>query len=220
MLPIKEQDGKSDTRIFAETLFPSWGGVGTLSSKKFRKKLSKFATGSKLVFLTTNSNVLPDGYTIINEKDGHWDKGVWWSNSSYKWKRYSYAGAGGSTSSFTSSGWSPTTPTDLYAYSNTRVSSRVLDCTYYDPKLDEYVWGELWTCDTCGGQEYIDEDNINDLDFCPTCDTCWFCSLQYNYCTCYYQSLESKLPKRDDDSGILQPTLWGYDKSINQGSMY
>ena len=86
MLPIPSVNGKSDTRIFAEELFPSWGGIATLNSKKMRKRLAKFASGSKLVFLSANPDVNHD-FVIINEKDGHWTDGVWWSNGSYKYSR-------------------------------------------------------------------------------------------------------------------------------------
>lgn len=222
MLPIKERDGKSDTRIFAESVFPSWGGVRTLSSKKMRKKLSKFATGSKLVFLTTDL-VVPEGYAIINEKDGHWDHGVWWSNSSYKYKRISY-GSG----SFYSSGWSsyPTPDWDsddsddgvasvYYDEDGTPYffpKGRTTDLSYTD--MDgNHVWQEVWECATCRNEEFVDEEALAWIDFCGKCDSCFFCGDHRHECTCLHQTDSINPPKSD------HPTLWGYDKSLEMGTL-
>lgn len=222
MLPIKEQDGKSDTRIFAETVFPSWGGIRTLTSKKMRKKLSKFATGSKLVFLTTDVSI-SDGYVIINEKDGHWDHGVWWSNSSYKWARMPYSGV-----SMYSTGWRSlsATPSDWddddddvvgvhydedgTAYYFPRGST--VDCSYKNVDGTE-VWAEMWTCSSCGNQEYIDEEALSWVDFCPKCAACWWCADTAAYCRCAHMP-DSIAPPTN-----YQPTLWGYDKSLELGTL-
>lgn len=190
MLPIKEANGKSDTRIFAEHLFPSWGGVRTLDSRKMRKKLSKFADGSKLVFLTADRNASQDFY-IINEKLGHWVDGIWWSNSSYKWSRYSYSGSGMYTT-----GWSRADSSSAIAAkyindaghytlgSTTRSGGAVYDCSFVDRDGTE-VWGELWECANCAHQEYFDDENIDTADCCYVCDTCWFCGYDRILCQCY-----------------------------------
>jgi glutamine amidotransferase len=188
MLPIAARNGMSDTAIFAKELFPSWGGASTLNSKKTRKKLSKFADGSKLVFLSTNPDVQED-YYIINEDLGHWNEGVWWSNNSYKYDRYSYAGSGMYTS-----GWSSTSKTpkdmryevDMDNYKHDMWDEQSLlveDCTYIDTDGNE-VWGELWRCANCDHIEYINEANVNNADLCLQCDSCWFCSEPRMLCMC------------------------------------
>lgn len=203
MLPIDAKNGKSDTRIFAEELFPSWGGSATLNSRKMRKRLSKFASGSKLVFLSANPDV-NENYIIINEKDGTWDKGVWWSNSSYKWTRnYTYGGG-----SMYTTGWERRE--QLYVPVSSDMNQRVVDCTYIDEKGDE-VWGELWTCGVCGVTEYFDEDNINEADLCAYCDACWFCANPRLYCDCYFAE---ELNTPDDDHRAMVHTVGNYD-SLN-----
>jgi hypothetical protein len=188
MLPIAARNGMSDTHIFAKELFPSWGGASTLNSKKTRKKLSKFADGSKLVFLSANPDV-QDDYYIINENDGHWNEGVWWSNNSYKYDRYSYAGSGMYTT-----GWSSTSKTpkdmryevDMDNYKHDMWDEQSLlveDCTYIDTDGNE-VWGELWRCANCEHIEYVNEQNVNHADLCSQCDSCWFCSEPRMLCMC------------------------------------
>lgn len=230
MLPIKDDGVRSDTRIFAESMFPSWGGALTLNSRKMRKRLAKFASGSKLVFITANRDV-NDDFVIINEGLGHWSDGVWWSNSSYAYKPY------------ISTGWRKYTP-DAYGWVDDREtddddgesSSPYIggngyglteDCTYVDKDGNE-VWGELWTCGMCGHQEYIHDGNISFQDFCENCDACWFCTDDRVLCNCWHKPQRDYLDTAHDElievNGVQinkwQPTLWGYDKAIKEGSLY
>jgi len=94
MLPVDDdKTGRSDTRIFAESLLPQSGGISYLNGDFGINKLSKWAEGSKLVFLTANPGS-KWRYVIINSDAGHWgkddDEGVWFSNSSYKYTRQSF----------------------------------------------------------------------------------------------------------------------------------
>ena len=185
MLPIDAKNGKSDTRIFAEELFPRWGGASLLNSKKMRKKLAKFASGSKLVFLSANPNVQND-FTIINEKDGHYDTdGVWWSNNSYKWARYTYSGAGMYTTGWERQDSGVLTPTDDPDVFEDEYGNVVIDISYTDVNGNE-VWQEMWVCQVCGYCHTVTEDNINTTELCEQCDACWYCSEDRLMCSCYY----------------------------------
>lgn len=213
MLPIESVGGRSDTRIFAEDLFPSWGGVRTLTSKKMRKKLSKFAAGSKLVFLTADRDIRDD-YFIINEKDGHWVDGIWWSNSSYKWKRsYTYGGG-----SLYTSGWSKTTAADGVNEWTYHGLGSVEDCTYIDENGEE-VWGELWNCGLCGHAEYYNESNIDNAEWCPNCNSCWYCSGDRYTCACYYHSSDDEKvyinPHHPENQQNGSLVIAGYDSPID-----
>lgn len=74
----KSKDKRSDSRIFAED-YLSKMPKGWENTPELCKMVEKFiGAGSKLVTLNTQNQV-----TIINEKDGHWDKGRWMSNYSY-----------------------------------------------------------------------------------------------------------------------------------------
>lgn len=199
MLPIKEDKGRSDTRIFAEDLMPSWGGASLLNTKRQRKKIGKFAAGSKLVFLSANPAVLND-YYIINENLGHWDNGVWWSNTSYKYSRYSYSGGGMYTSGWSKLPAGSQSPQAKSEYDDWFVK----DCSYITDEGEE-VWGELWRCSVCDNQTYIDEDNVEMVDFCEQCDACWYCMSDRVVCRCYY-------PPQDD---IVTHARRNYDSTVD-----
>lgn len=212
MLPIEAKNGRSDTRILAEDLLPSWGGASILNNKKNRKKLSKFASGSKLVFLSANPDVQNDWY-IINERDGHWDNGVWWSNSSYKWERYTYSGSGMYTS-----GWSKTSTTsNVVDYDD----SWIEDCSYLDANHRE-VWAELWTCRTCKERTYVDNYNIDYVDMCTYCDHCFYCNDSRMLCACMYEpqyDLVSESYTNDNDNYVSTYTgslqVPNYDSTVD-----
>ena len=178
MLPIDAHAGRSDTRILAEDLLPSWGGVTSFDGRKFTKKISEFARGSKLVVITANPSAKQD-YYIINEQDGHWEDGVWWSNTSYKYSRYSYSGGGMYTS-----GWHKT---DVIDYDD------IVDTQNYD-NGDSIVWYkdedgieypvEWWTCQTCLSTVMVTDDMYDEMMYCEVCDSCWYCNDDKVLCMC------------------------------------
>ena len=92
MLPITvaKGDDRSDTRIFAEHTLPSMG-LGVLDKSKSKKKLEQWMKGSKMVILSDSPKTKKDTY-ILNENDGIWDNGLWFSNHSYSYSsRYTYS---------------------------------------------------------------------------------------------------------------------------------
>jgi glutamine amidotransferase len=88
---IHATDKRSDTRVFAEDILPSIGGVTQLDNDNVWKILSKWSSGSKIAVLTVDPAATDQCY-IINESSGHWDnEGIWWSNDTYKesaWSSY------------------------------------------------------------------------------------------------------------------------------------
>ena len=82
-LTMPLNDNRSDTKLFAELVLPAIGGVEALDNRERLEELENWAIGNKLVVLTVDEKAKFDWY-IINEKLGHWDFGMWWSNSSYK----------------------------------------------------------------------------------------------------------------------------------------
>lgn len=78
-----QDDERSDTKKFAETLYPT-GRYGSIRSKGGRKQLFNYIGGfNKLVFLTVNPAYSDNSY-IINEKAGIWVNGIWYSNDGFK----------------------------------------------------------------------------------------------------------------------------------------
>lgn len=88
---IHATDKRSDTRVFAEDILPTLGGVSQLDNDNVWKILSKWSSGSKIAVLTVDPSAVDQCY-IINESAGHWDnEGIWWSNDTYKesaWSSY------------------------------------------------------------------------------------------------------------------------------------
>ena len=76
----------SDTKEFAELILQPLiinGGFDVLKKQSVANMLSDAIGNSKLVFLNHKGHTV-----IINEKKGHWSKGVWFSNNSYKKESY------------------------------------------------------------------------------------------------------------------------------------
>lgn len=171
MLPIQLGAGetRSDTRIFAEEYLPNLGGVYALDDPTVFGTLSTWARGSKLVVITANKWANSDHY-ILNEKDGHWEDGVWWSNYSYCYepaRSYGY-------SSYTTSGWYGgvvRTPKD---------EQQVIDD-------DDAAYWNLYEvkCPVCESLEVYDMD-YEDPIVCETCGYCMWCEQWsgHNDCKC------------------------------------
>lgn len=189
MLPIKEENGKSDTRIFAEEWLPELDMQDLLDTEEGVKELEKFIGFSKLAFLNTSS-LLKHSLYIINEDLGHWSEGVWYSNNSYK-KSYGT--------------WPSTTYTHGSSYSSVRYTPT--DNPYSDRSIhneyDQYwddiekAWVDIhdddqddelehiveWQCHTCS---YIHVVNLieDEPDYCHECGTCWYCDKPFMECPC------------------------------------
>lgn len=86
---IEPTDKRSDTRIFAEDILPSMGGITALDNPNLYGIIEKWSSGNKIAVFTLDPNAQYDCY-IINEDLGHWDnEGNWWSNDGYKANAYS-----------------------------------------------------------------------------------------------------------------------------------
>jgi hypothetical protein len=89
-MPAKAQpskkDHRSDTRIVAETLIPN-GFFGSMRRSSGRQKFERWmGKYNKVVILTVDRRYQEQSY-ILNETEGTWDQGIWYSNHSYiPWK--------------------------------------------------------------------------------------------------------------------------------------
>jgi glutamine amidotransferase len=218
MLPIKEENGKSDTNLFATEWLPQFDMADLLDTQAGIDELSKFASGSKLAFLNTGSQ-LANPFYIINEHLGHWKDGVWYSNSSYK-ETVWYP----SYSSYSSYGtYNPTKTTSMTDYEKYNIRSHWDDEDLFndyaeeDILTDSYVartWldGDLmydhiegawvhpddsseisdivqWECHSCHSTAILDLLN-DEVDYCTECGTCYFCDSDPEACTCYVNTDE------------------------------
>ena len=80
----KVGEGESDTNLF----FQKFSKDMTFENvNKIKSKLEEVLGYNKIVLLYPDSK-----HIIINEKDGVWDKGVWYSNHTFKPRNFSYGG--------------------------------------------------------------------------------------------------------------------------------
>lgn len=186
MLPIKidKTEHRSDTRIFAENYLPSLGGVYALDDKDTFDSLEKWSKGSKLVIMTANQWANQDWY-ILNERDGHWEDGVWWSNYSYAYRPTRSYGTYGSSYSHGGSGWSG------YVAKTPTQTPEIID-------EEEAGYWNLYeiTCPVCGSCEVYDLDS-EDADICYTCGHCMWCE-QYapkDTCNCWGSDKQTPGPE-------------------------
>jgi len=180
MLPIKEENGKSDTRQFAEEWLPTMGVKEMLDTPEGFTDLEKFATGSKLAILSSNP-LLDQPYYIVNEHLGHWKDGVWYSNNSYtkNYGKYLY------------SNWSrPATSTYEYnGHSYAPQDDSLMGHEWvYDEEMNEWYFQDdddlvVWTCNFCDSNIQYDLQS-EDPHYCPECGTCWFCDKPFDQCWC------------------------------------
>ena len=75
----RKGDWRSDTRIFAERDLPQ----RNLNRQRSRNRLAKWIGASKLVILSASDDY-PFDYLIVNERDGIWADGIWYSNSGFR----------------------------------------------------------------------------------------------------------------------------------------
>src|SRR5688572_17541708 len=88
-----KDDVRSDTRIFAEEV----AGVFRLHTVLGRRLAGEWmGDGNKIVILTVDP-VYNSHAFIVNASSGMWDKGIWYSNTSYQGWRASSSGAWGDT---------------------------------------------------------------------------------------------------------------------------
>jgi glutamine amidotransferase len=180
ILPVQiaKGDTRSDTRVFAEDYMPNLGGVVSLDDPEYWVKLEAWARGSKLVFLTANPDAKSDWY-ILNESDGHWDKDMWWSNSSYKrsvyaYPNYGYGSGWGGHYSETTGGWDVRVASDDYDYDDEvdgewEVIEQQMDV--FTTPIDNN--NDFVECYHCGSDFVVPAMTIS--THCDACSACLFC---------------------------------------------
>lgn len=205
MLPIKEENGKSDTHLFATEWLPQFDLNDLLETKDGIADLSKFATGSKLAFLNVGKQ-LSQPFYIINEHLGHWQDGVWYSNSSYKEYSYKPGSYIYTPSSYTT--YHSPDPRDAVADDKVWDDERIFDGSeFFDNRswnkndlVYDYTEGSWtnhsncadsdsveWECNTCGTRELFDL-MFDQPEYCVECGTCWYCDMTFESCQCDHQS--------------------------------
>jgi len=205
ILPVDIQKGdkRSDTRVFAENIMPAVGGISALDDDEYVERLAKWAAGSKLVFMTNNPDAQHSWY-IVNEADGHWDKDMWWSNSSYRpyverfpLAAYGYNGSSGWGGHWSSSWYdndgdeivmtSPRASSDESAYVDDDEWEKINELAYEQlAQIDVYTTPisddeVLVECYSCEASVVFPADYV--ATHCDVCDACMFCG--HHDCDCW-----------------------------------
>jgi hypothetical protein len=168
-------DPRSDTRIVAE----SFARKFKLRTERGRKRFGRWMGDyNKVVILTVDPSYDRHGY-IINEDRGIWDKGIWYSNSSYQ-------------------PWVPTYSSNWMYYG--AHAERLDDGTWFQGERGVWHWEAEET--TVGGHSrhkdaWLDCANCEKL-FCvnPTvyrcvlCHTCQMCYLAEAECICWLNDMK------------------------------
>jgi hypothetical protein len=136
---------------------------------------------------------------IVNEKDGHWDEDMWWSNSSYKHAPITY-----STRPYSDAiGWSDSWDYGYKSYSSSTSGVYVptediyddeaglLEADELDQCLEQFglfmtdigAGGILIECYTCSASETTNDANCLQTH-CNACEACLFCGSDYG-CNCW-----------------------------------
>lgn len=187
MLPIPEADGKSDTRQFAEEWLPELGVKNVLDDPTEFAELEKFTRGSKLCILSVDKRLDKPVY-LVNEKDGHWKDGVWYSNDSYQkswWSFHSWQATAVRTTA---------TPKEI-AWDddiNVWVDYDNGDVYEWDEKKGWVLTGNDFSdyqrysyctvCDANLGSAHADAYN---KQYCWDCGTCIACEQSHEKCFCH-----------------------------------
>jgi glutamine amidotransferase len=174
-IDVPKHDPRSDSRIFAEDWLSEWG-VDCLNDDGFIAELGEWITYNKLCFLGSR-DVLAGGLLIVNEGNGEWDDGCWWSNDS--WKPYKPTKLPISTISTLSHA----TPR-LWSWDDDK---KEREHPLYVPVDPEQGYAHQWethSCMHCYGETLVDMgwDAEDVSDRCEFCGACLWCGDFSEFC--------------------------------------
>jgi glutamine amidotransferase len=172
------KDTRSDTRIFAEDLLPTIGGVESLDNPQVWNMLEDFTTGSKVAILTVNPIARHQLYLLHESKGLEDSDKVWWSNDScflsygYGYGNYGYGGC-----------------SDYDFVGSERVVSGAVGMVEEE---EDYLY-----CHVCGEvSDYWNMLRAGKESYCWKCLSCYDCNQKPDACLCYIPPLayENRTP--------------------------
>lgn len=170
-ISVPAGDDRSDTRYFADEWLPEL--LELLDDEQGFAELEQLVGASKVAVFTHDPRLSHQVY-ILNEHNGHWANGIWWSNDTYKYDWYlTYKSSKSSYKSVTLGGawWD--------------------DSAYYDSEYPS-LFDNKEECPVCFAK-------LGDIDYdsgtCSMCNCCIDCTDYYLECMCYTpKSSASKAP--------------------------
>jgi hypothetical protein len=177
-IDVPKGDDRSDTRYFADEWLPEL--LELLDDDKGFAELEQLVGASKVAVFTHDERLSSQVY-ILNEQMGHWAKGIWWSNDTYKYDWYK-----------------------TYLSANMGKQAK----SWYDDEYPSYVpHNSTEECLTCfaklGDVDY-------DSGVCTMCSCCVDCGDYYLECMCYDPKNKSKevqpyIPAYESCGGFVIP---------------
>lgn len=144
---------RSDTRVFAEDILePIMKDYpGILENKAFLSMITHIAgSWNRLIFLTADGR-----YAIVNEDDGEWINGAWFSNTHWKWTNWR----------------------NTYKYSREEEKHVLVGTDYVDIDLKDdesireaYRLGGASAAMEVAWEQLQDEGRLKDGDICAICE--------------------------------------------------
>jgi len=201
VLPTEERKGelRSDTRIFAEDILASIGGVTALDNPQIYNMLEDFSSGSKIAVLTVDPRAKYDLYLLHENKGDVDETGVWWSNAScdlnyYAKPAYNYGGY---------SEWG--TAWGMDSYTPSKSTSTTTQEMYDDNK---------YQCELC--MAILDADELENTQYiCVFCQSCQLCSMNVEMCMCYKpKGNKTHEPKEVEVVDDFPKGMYEYTRSI------
>lgn len=156
-IDVPKGDDRSDTRYFADEWLPEL--IELLDDEKGFAELEQLVGASKVAVFTHDDRLDHQVY-ILNEHNGHWKDGIWWSNDTYQYSWYkSYKTA--SLKPYASGQW-------------------------WDDEYPSYTRAQTFEeKDECG----VCFAKLGDVDYdggvCTMCNCCIDCQDYYLECMCY-----------------------------------
>lgn len=201
---IPTGDKRSDTRVFAEDILASIGGVTALDNSQVFNMLEDFISGSKVAVLTADENAKFECYILNADKGTKDDTGVWWSNTTYTLssmsKPYSYGGwdsdlyLGGHSSYLYEK--------DDYEHGAFLSRQNLSDLV---EKSDSYGV----SCVKC--KAWIDEVEEEEWT-CPFCKTCQMCVSHIISCLCYVDGDGKRQAWLNETKDVTEILIKRFDK--------
>jgi glutamine amidotransferase len=164
VLPIPAGKRKSDTRIWTENHLGNLDPT-VVDGTQWMQRTEKWLGSSKAVILSAHPET-EYGLYILNEHLGHWEDGVWWSNTSYteaRWRSMPQYAVG--------------TFSGITNKAAMQAEQSLLD-------EEERTLSDDWvTCSGCPAQWQMDREYNNTE--CPECGSCWICEIPSAHCMCW-----------------------------------
>jgi glutamine amidotransferase len=171
-IEVPKGSHRSDTRIWAEDIMPEF--MEWLDDPTGYDQLEDWAGNNKIAIFTLDPRMANNVY-IINEGLGHWDKGRWFSNDTYKYSWYSnYKRTGARQTILGGSLWGADDVGEEPAFLSGKKET-----------TEWWKYGSSRFC--CWCRSWLGDDEW-EKGYCGNCKMCLDCCCSLSECLCWSPS--------------------------------